>query len=749
MYPISNGLSYTRNIKWNGTQFLAVGDKDTAQYLISNDGISWQGLSSGTWDTIYNASWDGRVWMAVGKLGSKTSTAYSYDGVYWTAVDSSISPLYNNAYGVEKNIEKKNKIIFPSNQILLLNNISGGWVGNGVLSGNPSSDKKTWTEFSSSIKINQACWNGKQWVGVGKAGVTVSEDGVTWSQVDTSIFSIEGNSIIFDGKKFVAVGQGVNSIAYSYDGFIWIPVPNSTKLISSGVRVFYDGKIYVAVGAGPVNSIAYSYDGITWNAVVNSAINLLSSINSVYSNGAIWIAVGKGVENTIIYSNDGVTWKGNGKNTFINSGNGLGWNGQLWVAVGQGANSLAYSNDGVSWFGLGKPIFNEFGSDVLWVGNRWLAVGGDCDYSLGYSVNGKDWYYEQNLNSNSVQRLSRNVPDIAYADIVQPSLFLGTTGIATSNDGIFWNTIGTTLFTTAYNAHWNGVMWVAVGEGTNSLAYSYDGIDWIGLGNSIFTKGKCVSWNGVMWVAGGDGTNTIAYSYDGIDWTGIGDYVLTTSGNSVVWTGVSWVMVGEGVYKIVKSTDGINWLGVSESVFTSQLLGVCVSSSKLVVVGRGLSNDEIGYSTDGGETWVMGSTGVFGISANSVFWNGEKYVATGGSTSSVAYSTNGISWTVSSTVFSGVGGFCNSVAWTSEKWIATGVLSGVNVILYSYDGVNWYNTNMRSSTGYAVATNPKLGAVYVSSSITIKAGQQLKYTAPRFYDKGISAPSDISLILQS
>jgi hypothetical protein len=79
----------------------------------------------------------------------------------------------------------------------------------------------------------------------------------------------------------------------------------------------------------------------------------------------------------------------------------------------------------------------------------------------------------------------------------------------------------------------------------------------------------------------------------------------------------------------------------------------------------------------------------------------------------------------------------------------TGDLSGVNVILYSYDGVNWYNTNMRSSTGYAIATNPKVGAVYVSSSINIQTGQQLKYTAPKFYDKGINAPSDISLILQS
>ena len=704
--------------------------------------------------------------MGVGKLGSKTSTAYSKDGITWIAVDSPASPLYSNAYSAEKNVEKANKVLFPSNKILLLNSITGGWVGNGKLTGDPEKlahDKRTWQAFDSPIKINQACWDGKKWVGVGNTGIVVSANGIEWTSVNTSIFNISGNSILFDGQKFVAVGQGLNSIAYSYDGYIWIPVIKSTSIIYSGSRVFYDGIIYVAVGSGQVNTITYSYDGINWTPVVNSSINLLSSANSVYSNGNSWIAVGQG-NNTIVYSNDGVSWKGIGKNIFTNSGNGVGWNGQMWVATGQGGNSIAYSNDGVSWYGLGNPIFSYFGLDVLWVGVRWIVTGSsdNINYFLGFSVNGKNWYSEPNLNStpfqvvneqnpnfNGTQRLSWNQPDTGFADITQPSLFLGTTGIAISNDGIFWNRVGTTLFSSANCACWNGTLWVAGGEGTNTLAYSYDGINWTGLGNSIFTKCNCISWNGTIWVAGGEGTNTIAYSYDGISWTGLGDSTMTTSGNSVIWTGVNWIMVGEGTYRIANSVDGINWVGVSESVFTSKLLGVCISSDKIVAVGQGVSSDEVGYSLNGGATWTMSTTGVFGVSANSIFWNGEKYVATGGSTNSIAYSTNGISWTVSSTAFSGVGNFCNSVSWNGKSWIATGSLVGTNVILYSYDGVDWYNSNMRSSTGYGVASNPKIGATYVSSSININKGQHLKYTAPKVYDRGIRAPTDISMILQN
>jgi hypothetical protein len=204
--------------------------------------------------------------------------------------------------------------------------------------------------------------------------------------------------------------------------------------------------------------------------------------------------------------------------------------------------------------------------------------------------------------------------------------------------------------------------------------------------------------------------------------------------------------VGEGAYKIVKSVDGINWTGVSESIFTNKLLGICISSSKLIAVGEGLTQDEIGYSLDGGDTWISSATGVFGTVCNSVFWNSEKYVAVGGTTHSIAYSSDGINWTVSSDAFAG--GECNSVSWNGERWNSV----GSNIILYSYDGISWYNSDMNVNTitnGYGIVSNPKIGAVYIPNRLNIKTGQQLKYVAHRFNDKGINEPTDISIILQT
>jgi len=65
--------------------------------------------------------------------------------------------------------------------------------------------------------------------------------------------------------KMVSVGSGTHTIAYSYDGVIWIPVLNSADIFTTGYGVSYNTQLsqWVAVGEG-ANSIAYSSDGITW-----------------------------------------------------------------------------------------------------------------------------------------------------------------------------------------------------------------------------------------------------------------------------------------------------------------------------------------------------------------------------------------------------------------------------------------------------------------------------------------------------
>ena len=82
---------------------------------------------------------------------------------------------------------------------------------------------------------------------------------------------------------------------------------------------------------------------------------------------------------------------------------------------------------------------------------------------------------------------------------------------------------------------WNGIRFVAVGQGTNSIIYSQDGVTWVAATNAFSTQGRGVAWNGTRWIAVGFGANAIAYSQDGITWYGapVSTTIFTFRGNGV------------------------------------------------------------------------------------------------------------------------------------------------------------------------------------------------------------------------
>ena len=137
---------------------------------------------------------------------------------------------------------------------------------------------------------------------------------------------------------WVAVGQGTNTIAYSSDGITWTPVISSTSIFSvMGLGVAWNGTRWVSVGAG-TNTIAYSSDGITWigatdlSGVAGSSTSILSFANGVAWNGRRWIAVGQGA-NTIAYSSDGITWTALGNSIFTSSGFGVAGNPNIGATI--------------------------------------------------------------------------------------------------------------------------------------------------------------------------------------------------------------------------------------------------------------------------------------------------------------------------------------------------------------------------------------------------------------------------------
>jgi hypothetical protein len=188
-------------------------------------------------------------------------------------------------------------------------------------------------------------------------------------------------------------------------------------------------------------------------------------------------------------------------------------------------------------------------------------------------------------------------------------------------------------------------------------------------------------------VAGGS-SGEIKYSFDGNSWLS-GGTIPFSSVNRVAWNGLIWVAVGTGVNDtIATSSDGINWTGRGKTVFSSTGEGVAWSGSLWVAVGSGTNS--IAYSTNGID-WTASTTNPFAtsVTGNGVAWNGRMWVATGRGAdtgeNTLAYSYNGIDWTgAGRTVFT-ISGY--GIAWNGLTWVAGG--EGTNTLAYSFDGVTW------------------------------------------------------------
>ena len=366
-----------------------------------------------------------------------------------------------------------------------------------------------------------------------------SNEDIIWNPVvgSTTIFSTRGYRLAWNGTIWVALGDGINSIAYSSDGNIWSAVEDSANLFTYGGYVAWNGTIWVAVGYG-THTIVYSTDGITWTPVVDSTNIFSVQGYRLAWNGTLWVAVGSGT-NSIAYSTDGITWNTDVDTSqiFSNEGFDVAWNGTLWVAVGYGTNSIAYSYDGITWYPVenSTELFSYYGLVVAWNGTLWVALGygGYGTNSIAYSWDGITW--------------------------------LAITWIVVENSADQFSFGG-------YKLAWNGTLWVAVGYGTHTIAYSPDGITWTPVKNSIeifSTRGYRLAWNGTYWIAVGTGINSIAYSYDGITWAPVVDSttLFLDEGYDVAWNGTYWVIVGTGIYTIVYFSGFTPWSQLGQTIY--------------------------------------------------------------------------------------------------------------------------------------------------------------------------------------
>ena len=634
--------------------------------------------------------------------------------------------------------------------------------------------------------------------------IAVSTDGINYQGLGFIFGTTAGNfgaGVAYSGSlnRWVAVGRGNPTIVYSTTGYNWTNVVNSTTTLAEGTSVFWTGTRFLAGGIGSPNTIAYSDNGTTWSGGGTSIFT--SRCNGFATNGEIIVAVGIGT-NHIAYSYDGgltftglgaiisnaggtsVVWTGNRfiatfddstglGNTVAYSFNGIDWVGQgmlfssygygsasnnaVQVVVGAGGGVIFSSyNGGDNWNTVSSAGLDGIGFAVTWSGSLWIAVGSGLS-NVVYSTDSNSWF-------NAVQPMDLSVRGIAFnydrshrvTFPVNRIVACGSGGNSlaySNNGGRTWKNLNTVLNTSANGlavipvpADNGNYVYVAVGAGTSpahSVAISNDGVNWRKGANPFTTQGNAVAY-GNRWVACGSGTSQIANSNDAITWT-VHPNTVFTVGRGLAYNGTSmWVCVGSGAGNtIAHSTTGLLFVGQGSTVFTSAGRGVVWGDNKFVAVGGG--GTSIAYSSNG-LSWspVAGST-----TLNSLFYavayNGSLFLAGGqnaGGTSNLASSPDGITWTALANVnFNAVIG----VAWVGDKWVITGSgsYSGVlNRIAYSTNaaGTEWvYLGNQQfATTGQGAVWNGSLGTPVVpSSSIVLNSTNNKKLdVVPAPYGNG-------------
>ena len=222
---------------------------------------------------------------------------------------------------------------------------------------------------------------------------------------------------------------------------------------------------------------------------------------------------------------------------------------------------------------------------------------------------------------------------------------------------------------------------------TEKLRINGDGA--IGIGGSNFgSAGQVLTSNGstssVSWTtpAGGGSVDRINIEVEG----------ATTKKKQIIYDATKTITASDIVARLDGAPDKDQVYYFGESI-----------PNRWVAVGSGSTNT-LAYSSDGISWTGLGKT-TFSVNAQDVAWNGSIYVAVGQGTNSIAYSSDGITWTgatSSTSIFSSAG---RGVAWNGTRWVATG--QGTNTLAYSSDGINWtgIGTSIFSVIGQKIVWN--------------------------------------------
>ena len=381
---------------------------------------------------------------------------------------------------------------------------------------------------------------------------------------------------------------------------------------------------------------------------------------------------------------------------------------------------MAYSTDGISWTEGNMPSSTYWWS-VCYGNGKYVAI--SSTNIMAYSTDGINWT-QGNMPSSQDWR------SVCYGNGKYVAVAYDTNIMVYSTDGISW-----TQGNMPSSQSWRSVCYgngkfVAVAYNTNIMAYSTDGISWTQGNMPSSETWKSVCYGNDKFVAIGNGTD-FSYAFTISDFRD-GLRLFSTTLSSMNFSNIlnkPDTLSGYGITDGVLSSDldeyrtkiealqnlefvpegydvasvGSNdlYLAVQKRVNTntemsidSSLFDIVLNDSGQETVGKfAMLNDEkrSGIKNFGLVSYIPSSQ-----YWNTVCYGNDKFVAIANNTTTMAYSTDGISWTEGTLPISQ---YWSSVCYGNGKYVA---ITYSIIMAYSTDGIDWTQGNMPSRQNWGI-----------------------------------------------
>jgi len=282
-----------------GNIFVSVGTSSLVGTSV--DGINWKNSTLGYGKTTsfnsINVS-PSNVYVAVGDTGTIiNSVGIGTTISSWKKLNllTGTQDFLNNiTYSPNSFVGTFNDVVYSSTTDIWVVVGSSGVIFSAVGVGSTNFIQRQ----SSSNTLNSITTNQNQFVGVGSNGQLVTSDnGLTWTN-STNTPSVNLNKVIWDGNKYVVVGDKVNGFGYiatSLDGKNWTSITSNISDNLKNIK-YYENVYYTLNDSG---KLYFSFDLANWT---NRSTNQSNKINDIIYNSSLTLTSAVGSSGTAIYA---------------------------------------------------------------------------------------------------------------------------------------------------------------------------------------------------------------------------------------------------------------------------------------------------------------------------------------------------------------------------------------------------------------------------------------------------------------